>query len=102
MDRKSASPANRSAVTAAAGVSTITPTDGRVVWPSSAAISSAMSRTAASSARLETIGSMIRHWPYGFTRRMARIWVFSSSGRHNPTRTPRRPSAGFSSDGRVR
>ncbi len=102
MDRKSAFVASRSAVTAAAGVSTITPTDGRVARPSSAAISSAMARTAVSSARLETIGSMIRHWPWGRTRRMARIWVFSSAGRHSPTRTPRRPSAGFSSGGRVR
>ncbi len=102
MERKSASAAMRSAVTAAAGVSIMTPSSSGVSRFSSRRTSSAMRRTSASSATLETIGTMIRHWPAGSTPRMARSWVRSRSGCFRLTRTPRRPSAGFCSCGRAR
>ena len=68
--------------------------------PVSPRTSSSTARTGRSSARLATIGSMIRHCAArAATRRMARSWARSRSGRHRLTRTPRRPSAGFSSAG---
>src|SRR5205085_9819892 len=91
IEKKSASAASRSASIAAAGVSIITPNSALPPRPLSTA------RTAWSSEREATMGSMILQGPGCSTARMARSCSSRSSGRHRVVRTPRRPSAGLSS-----
>ena len=90
--------ASRSVVMAAAGVSIITPSRG-VAPPVSATATSSMARACRTSATEAIIGSITATAPLDRTRQIARSWVSRMSGRCRPDRTPRRPSAGFSSGG---
>ncbi len=58
--------------------------------------------TASTSSRAVTIGTRIRTGPKAEARSIAHSWVSSSVGRDKDSRTPRRPSAGFGSFGKVR
>src|SRR5882672_1073972 len=102
IDRKSTSRSKTEALSAAAGVSIMAPSLIRGPLPSSALSSSMTVRTVMISVTSVTIGMSSCTTPKGSTRKAARSCVRSRSGRASAVRTPRRPSAGFSSCGRGR
>ena len=107
MEKKSLSWASRSAVRAAAGVSTITPrgSSGRQASPSrssSPAHWASIVRTRRTSDTSVTMGSSTRSpGASAPARSSARSWTRNSSGRAKEARSPRQPRKGVRSWGRA-
>ncbi len=107
IEKKSAWRASTSAMSAAAGTSTMIPSwtvaaHGRPSARSAAARASRRARTAVTSSAVETMGSMTRSSPSGTAPSSAVSWSSSRAGWRSPRRTPRTPRAGLASGGTSR